>query len=281
MNEASLATAGDWLATHGVRIALIIVGAWVLLRLIDGAVTRSSRTFAGRAARLDREQRERIVTMTGVLHSLTAVIVFAVAILMILSELAIDIAPLIAGAGLIGLALGFGAQTLIKDLIGGLFIVLEDQFNVGDGVKVGGVSGTVERITLRATYLRDADGTRHLVPNGDIRVVSNATAGWSRAIVDVRIGYGQDSGKILRVLAAVVEEINADANMRAHLLEPLVLGGPESLDADTMRMRITGKTKTGEQDAVNREVRRRIVEQFGKEQISLAGAGNAGAGAAT
>ncbi len=281
MNEATLLSAGDWLAAHGVRIALIVIGAWVLWRVIDGAVRRSSRTFEGRVTRLDREQRERIVTLTGVLHSLSAVVVFAVAILMILSELAIDIAPLIAGAGLIGLALGFGAQTLIKDLLGGLFILLEDQFNVGDGVRVGGVSGTVERITLRATYLRDADGTRHLVPNGDIRVVSNTTAGWSRAIVDVRVAYSQDMGKVLRALAQVVDEANADPEMRARLLEPLSLAGPESLDVDTMRLRITGKTKTGEQDAVNRGVRRRIVEHFDKEQISLAGVTRAGPGTAT
>ncbi|MBI5878042.1 MAG: mechanosensitive ion channel [Chloroflexi bacterium] len=269
MNEATLTAAGDWLATHGLRIVLIVAGAWLLLQLIDRSVDRASRTIESRATRLERDQRERVVTMAGVFHSLAAVAVFAVAALMILSELAIDIAPLIAGAGLLGLAIGFGAQTLVKDLLGGLFILLEDQFNVGDGVRVGGVSGAVERITLRATYLRDADGTRHLVPNGEIRVVSNSTVGWSRAIIDVRVGYDQDTGRVMHALAQVVAETNADPELQQHMLEPLVLNGLEALDVDTMRLRIMGKTKTGEQDAVNRAVRQRIVERFAAEQIGL------------
>lgn len=269
MNEAALAAAGDWLLTHGARIALIIGGAWLLLQLIDRSLSRASRAIETRAARLERDQRERVVTLAGVFHSLAAVGVFAVATLMVLSELAIDIAPLIAGAGLLGLALGFGAQTLVKDLLGGLFILIEDQYNVGDGVRIGGVSGAVERITLRATYLRDADGTRHLVPNGDVRVVSNSTVGWSRAIIDVRVGYDQDSGRVLQALAQVVAEINADPGLAAHMLEPLALNGLEALDVDTMRLRIMGKTRTGEQDAINRAVRQKIIEHFAAAQIAL------------
>lgn len=266
---------GQWLAawagTHLVRIALIAIAALLLARLLDALVRRFSRAVESRAARLGAEGRQRIHTLAGVFRSLGIALILIVAVLMALSELTIDITPLIAGAGIVGLAIGLGAQTLVKDLIGGLFILLEDQYHIGDVVKVGAVSGTVEQITLRATYLRDGDGTLHLVPNGEIRVVSNATAGWARAIVDARVGYDQDSGKALRVLQAVVDETNADPEIKSLLLEPLALTGVEALDADAMRLRIAGKTAAGAQDAVSRAVRRRIKERFDAEGIAPVG----------
>ncbi|MBI3734564.1 MAG: mechanosensitive ion channel family protein, partial [Chloroflexi bacterium] len=212
----------QWLRTTGAQAAVILAGAWLLYRALRVGLTRLERAvMADGGTNVDRQRR--VVTLVGVARSTGLVAIVVAASLMLLAKLGFNITPLIAGAGVIGLAIGLGAQTLIRDLIGGLFIVFEDQYHVGDAVKVGGVSGSVERITLRVTYLRDLDGTLHIVPNGEMRVVSNRTTGWSRAVVDVSVGYAQDISRALAVLREVASEANADPALKPLLIEPLAV----------------------------------------------------------
>jgi len=166
----------NWLLTSGLRIVIIALGGIVGCRSVRILAARLESLIAGVAPTEDEAQRAR--TLARVVRSTALVIVVTVAGLMILVEVGLDIAPLIAGAGIAGVALGLGAQSLISDVIGGFFILMEDQFAVGDAIQVGSIGGGVEKMTLRATFLRDLEGTLHVIPNGEIRIVSNLTKGW-------------------------------------------------------------------------------------------------------
>jgi small-conductance mechanosensitive channel len=260
----------SWLQTNGLRIVLIVVGALLLGRLLTGALTRFERTVqaAGDNGRAERQKRAR--TLASVLRSLGLVAIIIAASLMILAELGVDIAPLLAGAGILGLALGLGAQSLVRDLMGGFFILVEEQFHVDDVVAIGAVTGTVERMTLRATYLRDLDGALHLIPNGEVRIVSNLTRGWSCAVVDVTVPSQTDTGKLMALLEDVCRLAAADASLAALLPAPPTVLGVEALDAATVRVRLVAKTPPGRQWEAGRLLRLRIKERLDAEGISEA-----------
>ena len=270
MSDQTVTFLWGWLAGHGIRMLLIIVTAMVIFRLLEVAMGSLENVIASRGERLLQDQRRRAVTLAKIFRSTGLVVIIIVAGLLVLEEFQIDITPLLAGASVVGLAIGLGAQTLVRDMLGGLFILIEDQFHIGDIIQVAGVGGTVETITLRATHLRDADGTLHLVPNGEMRIISNATSGWSRAIVDVRAGYTQDSGRVLKSLNAAVAAANADPAVKPLLLEPLSVAGIEALDADGMRLRVMGRTQAAQQAEVQRAVRRYVLDRF--EADGIAGA---------
>jgi len=162
-----------WLQTHGLRIFFLLAGTWLLTYLFNKSLARLEQRIeaAGNQTLPGRQRRAR--TLVGIIRSLGLVSIILIATLLILPEFGLDVAPFIAGAGIVGLALSLGAQSIVKDLIGGFFILLEEQFYVGDVVRIGEISGTVERMTIRATYLRDLEGRLHLIPNGEIRIVSN------------------------------------------------------------------------------------------------------------
>ena len=182
----------DWLLTSGLRVAFILVVSLIASRWLRALRARLEGLIAGAAPTEDEAQRAR--TLARVIHSTTLVAIVTIAGLMILQELGPDITPLIAGAGVAGVALGLGAQTLVKDVIGGFFILLEDQFAIGDSIQVGNIAGAVEKMTLRATFLRDLEGTLHVIPNGEMRIVSNRTKNWSRAVVDLGVADEEDIG---------------------------------------------------------------------------------------
>jgi small conductance mechanosensitive channel len=188
---------------------------------------------------------------------------------MILRELGLDIAPLIAGAGVAGVALGLGAQALIRDVIGGFFILLEDQFVVGDSIQVGNIAGAVEKMTLRATFLRDLEGTLHVIPNGEIRIVSNRTKDWSRAIVDLGVAYEEDIGRVVAALGKIGHDLHQDEEFALLLLEEPTVTGVEALGDWAVTVRIMVKTRPGKQWDVARELRRRIKESFEREGIEM------------
>ena len=177
---------------------------------------------------------------------------------MVLPEFGIDTAPLVASAGLIGLAIGLGAQALVRDLIGGFFILVEEQYSVGDVVRIGQVTGTVERISLRASYLRDLEGALHLIPNGEVRVVANLTRGWSQAVVEVTVPNDRDVAEALDVLKRVCAEAAADPALAPLLDGAPVVTGVESLDPTGARLRILARTQPGKQWEVGRDLRRRV-----------------------
>jgi small conductance mechanosensitive channel len=257
----------DWLLTSGLRILIIVLGVLVAYRALRAFINRLESLIAGSAPTEDEAQRAR--TLTRVVRSAALVAIVTVAALMILQELDLDITPLIAGAGVAGVAVGLGAQTLIKDVIGGFFILLENQFAVDDVIKVGDIAGGVEKMTLRATFLRDLEGTLHVIPNGEIRIVSNRSKGWSRARLDLGVAYEEDIGRAMAALEEIGRDFYRDEQFRPLLLEEPSVSGLEALGDWTMTIRIMVKTKPGKQWDVARELRRRVKETFEREGIEM------------
>jgi len=246
-------------------IALLALLAGWGLRLAARQIERRLEKTA-----LGSERAARLQTLVQVGRSVAWVAVLASAALMAFYALGLDVTPLLAGAGLVGLALSLGAQTLIKDFIGGILILVEGQFSVGDVIKVGEVAGGVERITLRATYLRDIEGKLHLVPNGDIRLVSNLTAEWARAIVDLNVGYEADIGVVIRALEAAAARAQADDAIKADLLEPPQALGWIGFNDWAIQVRLMAKTKPGKQWGVMMALRQYAVEALQAAGIRVA-----------
>jgi small conductance mechanosensitive channel len=253
--------------------AALRIGLIVLLTLVVGWGLRVVGRLATRRlakAIPDPEQADRLKTLVQVGRGATYVVVLVVAGLMTLQVLNINIIPLLAGAGVVGLALSLGAQTLIKDFIGGILILIENQFTIGDVIKVGTATGTVERITLRATHLRNYDGTLYVVPNGDIRLVSNLTAEWARAIVDLNVDYQADMSRVIRSLEMAAQKAQADETIQSDLIElPQALGWIGFSDW-AVQVRLVAKTKPGKQWGVAMALRQYAVEALQAEGVRVA-----------
>jgi small conductance mechanosensitive channel len=209
------------------------------------------------------------MTIGSVLKSVITIVLVAIFGTMMLSEVGVNIAPIIASAGIIGVALGFGAQSLVRDFLSGMFMIFEDQFGVGDVVDVGEASGTIEAVTLRVTRLRDLNGTVWYVPNGEILRVGNMSQNWSRAVVDVSVGYGEDLARVKRVLGEVAHDLWEDEDFKDLIIEEPEITGVELLAADSVDLRVLIKTRPMEQWAVAREMRQRIKARFDHEGIEI------------
>ncbi len=206
-------TISGWLLEHGVPILVILVASFIAFWVIKTALRRVVAQYVrvrgkGRHAKLWFENRTK--TLSAIISSTLGVLLFVVALFMILSEVGVDIGPLLAGAGVLGIAVGFGAQSLIKDLLGGLFILLEDQFNKGDVVKIAGIAGLVEEVNLRRTVLRDLDGIVHVIPNGVISTASNYTRDWARVNLNISVGYSEDLDHVMAVINKVGKKLAED-----------------------------------------------------------------------
>ena len=188
---------------------------------------------------------------------------------MVLSAFGVDITPVLAGAGVAGLAVSLGAQTLFKDLIGGMLILVENQYVVGDIIQVGGVSGKVERLTLRATYIRDVNGSLHVVPNGEVRIVAKQTRDWSRAIVDVGVAYEEDVSRVIGVLEAAAQVFAEDSGLQGELLEPPQVLGPLGLGDWAYTVRVMVKTQPGKHLEVARKLREHVLASCERAGITL------------
>ncbi|WP_426243846.1 mechanosensitive ion channel family protein [Nocardioides sp. LHG3406-4] len=273
-------------------LGLILLGLfvrWLLHRLVDRVVRRAeegmvpdrlSRVVGGRA-RLGRSNErshdlvtstrrvQRSKTMGSLLNSIISGVVFAVFGTMVLSELNVDIAPIIASAGILGVAFGFGAQSLVKDFLSGIFMIVEDQYGVGDVVDLGEANGTVEAVSLRVTRLRDVNGTVWYVRNGEIVRVGNMSQNWARTVLDVAVGYGEDLTKVRQVLKEVAHDLWDDEEFRGLIIEEPEVWGVESMTADSVNVRVTLKTAPMEQWAVARAMRERIKARFDHEGIEM------------
>ena len=264
------ASVTGWIAEHGWRIALIVVLSMAAIVAVSRFIPRLiAVTLARRAGESEEEVRKRADTLSRVLAGAGQVVVLLIAVFMVLSELEIPIAPILAGAGIAGIAIGFGAQSLIKDLIAGLFIILENQYRVGDVVRISDVSGLVEDINLRRTILRDLDGIVHVVPNGEIRVASNFTKEWSRVNLNVRVAYGEDLDHVISVINRVGKELADDP-----VWAPAILTPPQALRVDNLgdsgiEIKILGNTKPIRQWDVMGELRRRLKKAFDEEGIEI------------
>jgi small conductance mechanosensitive channel len=241
----------------GARIALTLVVAFVgqrLLFLLTDRVARVIRRGGGDSEAV--QQRARTVTL--VLRNIVTTLVAVGALVHILDVLGWDVKPLLAGAGIVGVALGFGAQTLVRDVIAGIFILAEDQYSVGDLIEVNGRIATVEAITLRITTLRDFNGYVHFVPNGELKMVTNRSRGWQRLAVDVPIAIGGDLDAAIEVCRQVAAGLNADPAWRPRLLDPIEVWGIESLGPAEATLRMVLRTRPGpDGPELSRELRRR------------------------
>ena len=260
----------EFALANGMRVLGILLDAFLLNRLLRMLTTRLSKpaTSPMRVAQL-REQQTR--TLAGVLYSAGTALILVVAFLTALPEFGFNVTPIAALAGLASVALGFGAQHVVRDMINGFFIVLEDQYVVGDTVRIGDAVGRVEHLTLRRTVLRDAQGALISIPNGEIRQVGNLSRDWSQLFVDVSVSTDAPVDAALAALEKVSAELRADAAWSPALVDgPRVLG-VESLTLSGATLRVQVRTALNRQDDVARELRRRIKARFTQEQISLSG----------
>jgi moderate conductance mechanosensitive channel len=278
------------LLPRAMKIVLVVFIAIIAYRLVTVLIRKLlQREIDEEDPLVKRLREQRAQTLASLLGNVAAVSVFVVATLTILDIMLENIGPILASFGIIGLAFSFGAQSLVKDVISGTFMLIEGQFGVGDVVKVSDVSGLVEKITLRTTVLRDIEGAVHIVPNGEITRVTNMTKAWSRAVLHIGVAYREDADRVMDVLRDLLRDFQADPEWGPLLLEEPVVPGIESFGESSINIRIMAKTLPLKQWDVSRELRRRIKRRFDEEGIEIPfphvtfywGAGQAPASGAT
>ncbi|MEY2566048.1 MAG: moderate conductance mechanosensitive channel [Actinomycetota bacterium] len=263
------ARTGEFLLVRPLKILLILVIAAIVARLAARAIRRFLRTVQARSPLRAGSHRaqQRAATLGDVLAGVSRMLIFAVAGLMVLGQFGLDLAPLIAGAGIAGIAVGFGAQSLVKDFLSGFFIIVEDQYGVGDVVDLGGTTGTVEELTMRVTRVRSVDGTVWFVPNGEIHKVGNTSMEWSRALIDVLIAYDNDVDHASQVIADEAERFAQDPNWDEFVLEPPEVWGVQAMGSEGVTIRLVVKTAPRQQYVVARELRGRITARLRREGV--------------
>ena len=257
----------EWGMGSGIRVLLVGVTMVLLLVITKQVLKRLRNLYEGTLP--SPAQRRRADTLTHVLRDVARVFILAVGTMMILSEIGIDLKPLLAAAGLGGLAIGFGAQSLVKDVISGFFILLEDSISVGDIVEVAGVNGVVEEVKLRTITLRDVSGNVHIVPNGIVDRVKNMTKGYSYSVLDVGVAYREDVDRVMAVLIEIAEELRTDALYAPEILEPLEMLGVDRFDESAVIIRCRLKTQPSQQWRIGREMNRRIKKTFDAKGIEI------------
>ena len=261
----------EWLQTHGIRIEIVVVlgfaGNLVMRRVVPRLIRR---TIALRMKdKPETAVRKRSKTISYVITNTIAVIIGIIVLFTILAELGVNIAPALASLGIVGLAVSFGAQGLIKDIINGLFILAEDQYGIGDVVKVGNMTGLVEEVNLRRTVLRDIDGAVHYIPNGEIGVASNFTKEYSRVNMNVAVGYGEDIDKVIAVINRVCESLASEAGWKEKIIKTPQVLRVDALGDSGVEIKILGDTRPSMQWEVMGELRKRIKIAFDKEGIEI------------
>ncbi len=259
-------------------ILVLVVGGlvlrWIAGRLVDRMVGRLAN------GHLNERRRVRALTMGSLIKSVVTTVIVFVVLLMIIAECGYPIGPLIASAGVVGLAIGFGAQSLVKDYLSGMFMIFEDQYGVGDAVDLGTASGTIEAVGLRVTRLRDVHGTVWYVRNGEILRVGNMSQSWARTVLDVGVAWNSDLDRVRDSLRAVAHELWEDPEYAGAVLEEPEVWGVEALTGDIVTMRVTLKTSPGEQSRVARAMRERIKARFDLDGIEMPAPARAGVPAA-
>jgi moderate conductance mechanosensitive channel len=251
----------------------------VLVLLVAYLLTRTVRAIAGKTADLHVRKLpsgvrvQQVRTVATVVTSITVFVIFFVAALEVLSLLGLNLGPMLASAGIAGLAIGFGAQTLVRDFINGFFILLENQYDIGDSVRIAGVKGVVEGMNLRHTVLRDDDGTVHFVPNSAIQIVSNTTRDWSQLALRVTVAYSEPSEKVVKLLREVGEEVRHDPAFAEDIVGDIDVPGIERVGNGEAEYLMLVKTRPNKHFGVSRELRRRIKECFEKNKVQAAGPG--------
>ena len=259
-----------WLLSSGVKILLILVVVFLVERIGKKFVEKAVRKVIKHTDQEAEEKREN--TLIGLFNGVLNVMIWLVAVMMILAELGVNIAPILAGAGILGIALGFGAQSMVRDFLAGLFIIIENQYRVGDVIALdNNIIGVVEEITLRKTVLRDLDGKVHHIPNGSFAQVSNLTSDYSRAHMDISVAYKEDLDEVMALINKVGMEMAEVSPWKEDIMEPIqVLGpGPNNFGASGIEIKVLGKTKPMKQWDILREFRRRLKIAFDKQGIEI------------
>lgn len=259
----------DWAAGSGLRIALIGLLAWLVTHVV-GLLVKRIHMEVGASPTIDViERAKRAQTLGSLIQNTVYTLVSTIATLMILRELAVDITPILTGAGIVGLAVGFGAQSLVKDIISGFFLILENQVRVGDVANIDGTGGLVERITLRTIILRDETGTVHVIPNGSIQRLSNLTKDFSFYVTSVSVAYREDTDRVAKVLVGVAESMLEDPAFAPFMLGPLEVLGVDRFSESSVDIKVRLKTVPIKQWVVGREFLRRLKQAFDREGIEI------------
>ena len=248
------------------RIIGVLIIAFILTRLLKIA-SRHLAELSNRAGLPSALRAQQLRTLSSVIYSVGVFVIMFLAALQVLPLLGINMGPLLASAGIAGLAIGFGAQTLVRDFINGFFILVENQYDIGDTIKIGAVQGAVEDMTLRRTVLRDDNGSLHTVPNGQITIVTNLTRDWTQLPLHISVAYGADSDQVIRLLTEVGEEVANDPRYAEMIVAKPEVPGIERVSGSEVDYLMLVKTRPGSQYAVSRELRRRIKACFEKNHI--------------
>lgn len=264
-----LKTLSHWLTTSGIKVVGILIGLFVLSQASRWMVRWIERWIPEKDPLQASEIKKRAQTLGNILRHVFLILISFIAILMILGELGIQLGPLLATAGIGALAIGFGAQSLVKDVISGFFIILENQYRIGDVIEAAGVSGLVESLNLRRTVLRDLEGRVHTIPNGEIKVVSNLSKEWSRSVLDLGISYREDLDQVFDLLREIGKELESEEPFKSAILEPLQILGVERFGESQLVIRMMVKTMPLKQWEVGRELRRRIKIRFDEKGIEI------------
>ena len=252
----------QWITTHGVSIVVVLAGSLVVVRAARLGIGSLRRRLHHGQAEDDLEWQRRASTLAGILTRLVTVVVWFVAVLMLLRELAIDVMPILTGAGIAGLAVGFGAQNLVRDVISGFFLILEDQVRVGDLAKINTVTGIIEHVNLRTIVLRDGEGAVHVFPNGTVTALANLSKQFANALVDVRVTYGENIDRVFGTIREVGLSMQNDPHWAPLVLAPIEILGVESLADGHVTIRAKFKTQPLNQQGVANELRKRLVTTF-------------------
>lgn len=257
----------DWFLASGIRIFLIVILAAGIMIVFRKLARRFTRFFVKKGDQ--GESNKRAKTLSSVIRNALNIIVGVVALMMILDQVGVKIGPIMAAAGIVGVAVGFAGQSLVKDIINGFFILLEDQIRVGDYIKIAGLSGTVERINLKLTVLRDLEGCVHFIPNGEISTVTNKTRDFSRYMLDIGVAYREDVDEVIAVMRQVDEEIRGEDPFAQDILEPIEIMGLDRFEDSAVVIRARLMTKPGRQWAMGREFKRRLKRTFDEKDIEI------------
>lgn len=258
-----------WVAKSGARMLLLVLLAFAANRFIASVIRNAQREIADGNDLLAGERRKRLQTVGATVQRFSSIVIWSAATLMVLRELDVDITPVLTGAGIIGLAVGFGAQTLVKDIIAGLFVIAEDQVRIGDVVDINGIGGAVEDINLRTIMLRDVEGTLHTISNGEIRTLANKSKDFAFYVIDIGVAYDDDTDRIVEVVSAAAAGLMQDPAFKPMILAPLEVMGVDAFKSSEVTLRFRIKTLPLKQWEVGRELRRRIKKAFDAAQIKI------------
>ncbi|MBF0254696.1 MAG: mechanosensitive ion channel family protein [Candidatus Omnitrophica bacterium] len=265
--EPYLEKVGGWVMTSGIKILIIAFLLMITLQMVR--LVASSFAKAMKRPGADEDFQKRADTLKGIIQGTLSVVVIVVGLTMLLGELGIEIGPIIAAAGVLGLAVGFGAQKVVEDVIGGFFILLEDQIRVGDVVQIGDKGGLVEKVSLRMVVLRDLAGNVHFIRNGAVGVVTNMTKEYSRYVFDIGVAYRENVDDVIEVVKQVDAELRKDPVFGPDILEPIEILGLDKFGDSSVIIKARTKTKPIKQWAVGREFNRRLKKRFDEKDIEI------------